>query len=662
MRGFAGIGLMAALLLAPIVALSGQAAPAAAPVAAPAPVTRPPLVPTASFTERSGLSAMRISPDGSKIALRAVMASGKVNLAVLDAGTRQGLHNLEMPSKNELEWFRWAGPERIIVSLSQMTMFFGEEVRFTRLFVYDLGTRTFTFVGKKDMGVVGDDVLHIDPAGQFVLLAMQRTIMDYPSVWRFPLDGTAEKTGKKIQEQRRDVWDWYADNLGVVRLGVEYLESGNLKIHYRRTETEGFRSVALINRVKGDQNSWWQLMQIVGDSDDGYVLEKDETGHFVLRRFNYATGTSGETVFARPGTDVDEVWFDDRNTLIAAFYSDDRDRVEWFDAELKALQTKLDKALKGNTVLIGARSKDRSRMMVWAGREDDPGVWYVYTAATKRLDLFFAEKPSIDPAQMARPRQVAYKARDGVEIKGLLTLPVGRAAKNLPLIVLPHGGPYGIQDKLEFDTEAQFLANRGYAVLQPNYRGSGGSGDDFVKLGDGQIGRKMQDDLDDGMDWLVAQGIADPGRVCMVGASYGGYAALWAVIRNPERYRCAASFAGVTDWNAQLKFDRNFFSRESGKNWKQRVSGSESGFNLDMVSPVQQIARLNRPVLVVHGERDFTVPFKQFTALKGAAATAGKPIEVLTFADEGHGFDKQANATRWLDTLEAFLRKHNPPD
>lgn len=673
MRVRTGLVLFAALLLAPLKPLLGQAAPASPPAAAapqpgaaPAKPVRPPLVPTSAFTVRSGLSDMELSPDGNKIALRVTPKDGRVHLAVLDAATRKAEHDLAMPPKNQMEWFRWAGNNRLIVSLSQLTQILGEEYRLTRLFVYDLDTKTLTFVGKRDMGITGDDVLFIDPAGQYVLLAMQRTIVDYPSVWRFPLDGTAEKTGKSILPPKRDVWDWYADNKGVVRMGIEYMDSGNLKVHYRKNESESFKVITTIDLRSGKEEEakkgLWQMLRIVTESDEGMVLEKDDSGHYVLRKFNYAAGKSGETLFAQPGLDVTEAWIDDDNKLIAAFYSDDRDRVVWFDPAYKALQAKLDKALKGSEVWITGRSKDRSRMLVWSGREDDPGAWYVYTAATKRLDLLFELKPALDPALMAKPQPIAYKARDGVEVKGYLTLPAGRDPKNLPLIILPHGGPYGIRDQLYFDTEVQFLANRGYAVLQPNYRGSGGFGEAFEKLGDGQIGRKMQDDLDDAMDWAVAQGVADAKRVCVVGSSYGGYAALWAVIRNPERYRCAASFAGVTDWNAQLRYDRNFFSRESGKKWKQRVSGDQANFNLDTVSPAKQVARLTRPVLLAHGEEDTNVPFKQFKAMRDAAAKEGKPIQVLTFPEEGHGFDKADNETLWLETLEAFLRAHNPPD
>ena len=656
-------GLIVASLTLPFAAPAQQPAaspPPAAPAAAPAAKPKPPRIPASAFAERSGLSEMALSPDGGKIALKAVPKSGKVHLAVLDSQTRAGLHNLEMPAKNQLEWFRWAGNDRLIVSLSQLGSLWGEEIRFTRLFVYDLTTRSFTFVGKKDMGVIGDDVLFVDPDGQFVLLAMQRTMLDWPSVWRFPLDGTGEKTGKQIQPPKRYVWDWYADNKGVVRLGVEFLDSGNLRIHYRKTEADPYRVIATIDRNKDPDKGIWQMMRIVTESDEGYVIEKGENGYYALRKFNYVSGEAGETVFAQPDRDIEGAWIDEDNKLIGAWWSDDIDRVHWFDPDLKTLQARLDKALKGQQVWIGSRARNRSRMLVWAGREDDPGAWYIYTGATRRLDILFADKPGLDPAQMATPRAVRFNARDGVGLNGYLTLPVGRDPRNLPLIILPHGGPYGVRDKLDFDAEVQFLANRGYAVLQVNYRGSGGYGEGFEKLGDGQIGRKMQDDLDDAMDWAVAQGHADPARVCVVGSSYGGYAALWAVIRNPERYRCAASFAGVTDWNAQLKYDRNFFSRESGKKWKQRVAGDK--FNLDEVSPAKQAARLTRPVLLVHGEEDTNVPFKQFTAMKMAAATAGKPIEVLTFPDEGHGFDKAENEAKWFETLGAFLDRHNPAD
>jgi dipeptidyl aminopeptidase/acylaminoacyl peptidase len=300
-------------------------------------------------------------------------------------------------------------------------------------------------------------------------------------------------------------------------------------------------------------------------------------------------------------------------------------------------------------------------MLVWAGSEADPGALYVYHPAEKRMDQLSEQRPLIDFRHLATSRAVTYTARDGTAIRAYLTLPRGRGETGLPLIVMPHGGPYGIRDSQSYDDWVQLLANRGYAVLQPNYRGSGGYGEAFEKLGDGQIGRKMQDDLDDGMDWAVVQGIADKARVCVVGGSYGGYAALWAVLRNPERYRCAASWAGVTDWDSILRYDRKFFTARGGRKWRARIEGA-GGFDLDTVSPYRLAHTLTRPVLIAQGTEDTVVPpFQYHRFRKAAAAAKVKPVELL-LEGEGHSFRRPENEEKWYNALTAFLAQHNAAD
>jgi dipeptidyl aminopeptidase/acylaminoacyl peptidase len=254
---------------------------------------------------------------------------------------------------------------------------------------------------------------------------------------------------------------------------------------------------------------------------------------------------------------------------------------------------------------------------------------------------------------------VRYKARDGLEIPGYLTLPAGREAKGLPLVILPHGGPYGVRDTLRYDPEVQFLASRGYAVLQPNYRGSESYGLAFHKRGEGEWGRKMQDDLDDGMDWLVARGIVDPKRACLVGSSYGGYAAAWGATRNPERYRCAASFAGVFDLRTQLRYTREFLISKVYREYKQTVKGPET-FDLDSVSPLREVKRLKVPLLLIHGDDDSIVPVEQSKSYASALKSAGKAHDLHIIKNEGHGFREKGSFALYLGKLEAFLAQHNP--
>ena len=186
---------------------------------------------------------------------------------------------------------------------------------------------------------------------------------------------------------------------------------------------------------------------------------------------------------------------------------------------------------------------------------------------------------------------------------------------------------------------------------------------DFEKLDDGQSRRTMQDDLDDGEDWAVKQGIADKNRVCIDGSSYGGYAALWGVERNPERYSCAASFAGVTNWEKMLKYDANFFTSSNSKKWSARVRGAETGFDMNSVSPAKQAAKLTRPVLIAQGKRDSTVPYSQFKEMRDALSKAKfTQADYLVFDKEGHGFDTAEDEQKWYDALDAFLKKTNPAD
>lgn len=644
--------LVTAILAACVPATAAAQSEVAAVAEAPA------LIPTSAFAARSPFNGVpQLSPDGKRIAF-SLDEDGKVWLGVMDIDSGVLVRKIPLEEDQLLRWFRWAGADRLMLSLVVPITSNWAEGRVARLFVADLAARESHYIGPGvGQGLEGDDVLYTDPAGEFVLLSLQPELWVEPEVWRFRLDGTDTK-GEKIAAQR-GIRRWIADDAGVVRVGLGF-ENRKVKVWYRKEAGDELR---LIARVRSDdKDETWDFVSILRGTDEGLVFEPGASGRLALRRFNYATREIGDVVYENPDWDLSAVELDDDGKLLAIHFTDDRDRVVWLDPEMARIQSRLQQTLGGADVYIADRARNGSRLLIAKGGASDPGAWYVYTPATRELKQFAVIRPDLDPAKLATVEPATYSARDGTEIRAYLTLPKGREADRLPLIIFPHGGPYGVRDKLDYSDEVQLLANRGYAVLQPNYRGSGGFGDAFDELGKGEIGRKMQDDLDDAMDWAVAQGIADPQRVCLVGSSYGGYAALWGVIRNPERYRCAASFAGVTEWDKQLGYDANFLSRNGRRERRELIRGEEREFDLDSVSPARRAADLTRPILLAHGRKDVTVPFTQFRAMRNALTDAGvRQAQYLELENSAHGFADAKDEQAWYDALIGFLARHNPP-
>lgn len=628
------------------------AAPAAAELE-----QKPDLIPTEAFAGRSIFSGARFSPDGARMALRST-SKGKTYVLVLNAADRQPTHKFLAAEEDvELEWFRWAGNGKLILSVSKPGNYFEEEVLYTRLFAADLASNSVFYAGTKGNIVEGDDVIYVAEDGGYILLSVQRSPYDWPEVRRIPL--SEKRDTKIVQKQKSGVWEWFADNEGVVRLGSGWRDR-RLRIYYRSSADDKLELVEKLKR-EDERSKYWNVARINSGSDEGFVLTESDSGRVGLYKFNYSNGEVGDLVYENADWDLDRVSIGRDGQPLAAHYTADRRMTHWFDEDFKRWHEMLKKALPEEEVAIVSRAHNKSRMLVWGGGPADPGGMYILDSAAKKLDVFGDYRPAIRPESLARPKSVSYTARDGLKIPAYLTLPRGREAKNLPLIILPHGGPYGVRDKLRYDDEVQLLANRGYAVLQPNYRGSGGYGDNLFEKGKGQIGSAMQDDLDDAMDWAVSEGFADKNRVCMVGGSYGGYAALWAVIRNPERYRCAASWAGVTDWRNMLKYDRRYLSRSTNKRWRAEVLGENETKSLDAFSPMRKAATLSRPVLLAHGDKDSRVPFRQFKRMRDAAEDTGH-LTLLHIEGEGHSFSKKENEKAWYDALVAFLDKHNPAD
>ena len=621
---------------------------------------RPAAIPVAAFADWLVLDGARLSENGRRIAVGEI-TDGKQMVRIYDADTLALERVIDAGKYDDFNWFRWAGDDRLLLSVTYETENANYWARMSRLLVFDMATGKMAYAGMKKASVDGDSVVYVDPAGEYVLLNYQNQARFEAEVWRVPLDGSAMERSERVVDNQGGVQVWYADTDGVVRLGMGRTSRGSIVVLYRGGPEEEFERVTKIARDDEDTLEMWDVIGLRPGSDIGYMLQPSEDGREILHEFDFRTGTAGSVVYEDEQWGVEGVRLDPQGNPAAVTIRDDRVRQLWLDKDMAALQDSLSQALGGHSVQITSNAGNR-RMLVLQTGPDDPGALYVFTPAEKRLAFLANLRPDIDFRLLSRGTAHDIATRDGLTMRSYLTLPRGRGETGLPLIVMPHGGPYGIRDDLEYNDWVQLFANRGYAVLQPNFRGSGGFGADFEEAGDGEIGRRMQDDIDDATRWAVAQGYADPERVCVVGGSYGGYAALWAVIRNPELYRCAASWAGVTDWDALLLYDQGSMTRRHySESWKPKVRGKDSGFDLSDVSPMGQLGRLTRPVFVGQGKDDSRVPYSQYYRLVEKAERLGIPMDTLVLED-GHTPVRKGNHEKLLAAMVAFLERNNPPD
>jgi dipeptidyl aminopeptidase/acylaminoacyl peptidase len=324
------------------------------------------------------------------------------------------------------------------------------------------------------------------------------------------------------------------------------------------------------------------------------------------------------------------------------------------DAPESKLLVTLMQQFPGEDVQIANGTTDGSKVVFLVSSGRDPGRYYLYDAGEHKASFLLARRPWIDPQQMGAVEPVTLKARDGLALHGYLTTPPGKeGARQLPMVVYVHGGPYGVRDYWEFDPNVQMLASRGHAVLQVNFRGSGGYGDAFMKAGFNEWGAKMQDDVTDATRWAIAQGIADPKRICIFGGSYGGYAALQGVVKEPDLYQCAIGYVGVYDLN--LMYTRGDIPQSMyGDNYLKMVLGEDQAV-LRARSPVANVGRIKAKLMLIVGGQDKRVPPVQGQALRSALNKARIEHEWLYQRAEGHGFYDEGNTEDMLGKIEAFL-------
>ena len=610
-----------------------------------------PRIPVADFATLPFLQKPILSPDGHRFVARHV-ADGKTTIVLFNADhPEEAVRSIPAANLNIFA-LSWAGNHRLLLTAMLKGDLLGTTIPYLRLIAIDVDSGQSRVVDGKSRGVYAGDVIYADPTGDWALVSSQDSYVDYPSVKRVDL---ATGAATVVEKSKDGVWDWYADDHGVVRAGVAY-SGRRWTVWYRDKPGEKLR----VLKGKFEKDDDGAVDKFIFRGEQSWILTNERTGRFALYKYDTSNGAVGDAIFEHPEVDVDDAIYDRASgKILAVEYEDERPRLKWLSTELDVLQSNIDKALPASVNLPTDWSDDHQRVLVWSYSGADPGRYYLLDRSSRKMSPVLDPYPQIDPASLAEMKPIEYHARDGLKLHAYLTLPRGRDPKHLPLILMPHGGPFA-RDHWQYDPLVQFLANRGYAVFQPEFRGSTGYGKDFVAKGYGEWGRKMQDDLDDGVDALVASGQVDAKRVCVVGSSYGGYAAMWGAVRSPSRYRCAASMAGVSDLPALLKHDKQLFSATRYyKEWRTKVGG-EGKADLRGVSPLSFAGEIKVPLLLGHGEQDENVPPQQTHAMVDALNKAGAPVTSVFYKDSGHGFDSSADLEDWLKRLESFLAKYNP--
>ncbi|WP_250890818.1 alpha/beta hydrolase family protein [Sphingobium nicotianae] len=642
---------------AAVMAARAQEPQTAKPPTADAPAIAAKLLPVEAFAELPFMEGPQLSPDGNKIAAK-VALNGKQFLVILSMVNGEQKIARITPGDNDLNWWRWVNDDWLVLGIgAEVAVDGGEKWYATRAIGASADGTKVNPLGWKVAAQKGDDLLWVAKDGSpRIVLAMQRSIYLNDAGFWPDVQEADVSTGKmrEIVPSKASVGDWYADATGTVRMGLGYVDASRQSLlYYRPSDKDGFRLLQVANGRK-DENLRAPALFL---AEPGKALAYDDSSGFdELRALDMTKLTLGDPVFYVPGYDIGGIITDAAGTGLAGVrFTDTRERVHWIDPAMIDLQAQFDKAVGASRFArIVSWDRARDRFIVEVGGPDRPSAYYSYGTDDGTLRVLARTYEKIPVTGQAPVRSIRYKARDGLEIEAVLTLPKGREAKNLPLILMPHGGPFA-RDLEEWDWIAQFLANRGYAVIQPNYRGSSGYGNAFAAKGEGQWGLAMQDDLNDTVDHLVKEGIADARRVCIVGASYGGYAAMRGAQRDGGRYRCAISYAGVSNLGAMMRYDSHFLNAGSRRAWMK-----EQAPDFKAVSPINYAASFSTPILLMHGKMDRRVPVDQSRDMAEKLKAAGKPYRYVEQPLGDHFFSRQEDRLQFLQEMEAFLAANNP--
>jgi len=626
-----------------------------------------PLAPVEHFFENDAFGGAVLSPDGMFLAVRLSKPGRRDFLAVVELATKAAKVVAEYRDADVAD-FQWVNDRRLVYNLRDSTDNYASYDFGPGLYAVDRDGERKKQLAARNHGQNAPqpwNTLLMSQAGSqnSDWLHVERPMFDKNNKYfgtRLRRINTVTGEGEIASEPDVEVSSFMLDARGEPRLALSNTDLQRT-IYYRDETTDKWRELASYEIYK---NLGSEITPI-GFGRDGtlYVIARAGDDLATLRTLDLANGTvSKEALVATAGYDFAGELVQNEKMLGVRFTTDALTNL-WFDSTMKALQDAIDKALPRTVNLISVPARPAAPwVLVEAYSDVQPSSYFLYDTKSGQLDPIGQAYPRIDPAGMGRQRAVQFKARDGLDMSGLLTLPSGGASKNLPMVVLVHGGPWTRGSSWGWNPQSQFLASRGYAVLEVEFRGSTGFGAKHFEAGLKQWGLAMQNDLADGTRWAIGQGIADPQRICIAGASYGGYAALMGLINDPSLYRCAINWMGVTD--IKLMFTGTWLSKsdlsEAYLQYGMPVligDTKKDAAQLHATSPIQQASRIHQPVLLAYGGEDKRVPIHHGKQFYSAVKKQNSQVEWVEYSEEGHGWRLPENRIDFWRRVERFLDK-----
>jgi dipeptidyl aminopeptidase/acylaminoacyl peptidase len=636
--------------------------------------------PVEAYGRLPAIGSVAISPDGKRAAI-VVSARQPTNDASLDIGVFRVInlddgtieHTVAPPANTTLRSAGWADDSRPYYSVSasldvakfafplDMPRPGGPLATFQRLYVYSLATRTSTpLMGSKDFRGNTDLTELVAPItgdpgfgrmiAYFGVVTMGGAPLPKPTIFRVNLDnGSAtprtvggaltrefllDERGNLIARvdinERKDRWRLFVYDDGKNRLLLEDVSEMGLPLRLYSPLADG-RLVAVDPHENGARDTVLALDWRTGEKTPLYKTE---------------------------GSDVAPITDPRLYRTVGVRWTEDLPKQFFFDAQLQEIYSAVQPLFESGYATLSDWSQDRARVVIFGERAGDAGAFYIYETAIGKLRPLGLRYPALNtPESLGERRAIRYPARDGTSVPAYLTLPMGKEAKKLPMVLLVHGGPHA-RDTFTFDWWASFLASRGYAVLQPNFRGSTGYGYDWFNAGRGGWGDGvMQTDVEDGVAALIKTGMVDPSRVCIMGGSYGGYAALAGAVLTPDRYACAVSVNGLADPERLFNEAQRAGSRSRIAEWWRRSMGEDKD-HLRKVSPMRHAQAIRVPVLILHGEQDTVVPVEQSRDMVAKLKGAGKSVRYVEMKGDDHWLSAAPTRTQMLQEIETFLNQH----